>query len=70
MYVGEKIILKKKRGGGGQKYHILGKYSPHFPKSIFSFQDGQNELIVGSEDYEIRVFADDEIIAGLSGYSQ
>ncbi|KAL5007643.1 hypothetical protein ScPMuIL_016449 [Solemya velum] len=28
--------------------------------------DGQNELIVGSEDYDIRVFKEDEIIAELT----
>ena len=26
--------------------------------------DSQDELIVGSEDYDIRVFQDDELIAG------
>lgn len=28
--------------------------------------DGQNELLVGSEDYEIRVFKDDEIVAEIT----
>lgn len=26
--------------------------------------DGKNELLVGSEDYDIRVFQDDELFAG------
>ena len=26
--------------------------------------EGGNELLVGSEDYDIRVFQDDELIAG------
>ncbi len=26
--------------------------------------DGRNELLVGSEDYDIRVFQDDELYAG------
>ena len=26
--------------------------------------DGQHELIVGSEDYDIRIFQNDELIAG------
>ena len=26
--------------------------------------DGQNELIVGSEDYDIRIFQNDELAAG------
>ena len=28
--------------------------------------DGKNELIVGSEDFDIRVFQDDEIIAEMT----
>ena len=27
--------------------------------------DGQDELIVGSEDYDIRVFQNDELITGV-----
>ena len=27
--------------------------------------NGQNELIVGSEDYDIRVFQNDELITGI-----
>ncbi len=26
--------------------------------------DGHNELVVGSEDYEIRVFKEDELLTG------
>ena len=29
-------------------------------------QNGKNELIVGSEDFEIRVFAEDEIITEIT----
>ena len=28
--------------------------------------DGQNELLVGSEDYEIRIFQHDELLTGGS----
>ena len=29
-------------------------------------KNGKNELVVGSEDFEIRVFADDEIITEIT----
>ena len=29
-------------------------------------QNGKNELIVGSEDYEIRIFAKDEILSEIT----
>ena len=29
--------------------------------------DGKNELVVGSEDYDIRVFQNDELVAGGCG---
>ncbi len=31
--------------------------------------DGRRELLVGSEDYDIRVFQDDELYAGEPGVS-
>lgn len=30
--------------------------------------DGQKELLVGSEDYEIRAFQDDSLIAGKRSF--
>lgn len=29
--------------------------------------DGRKELLVGSEDYEIRVFKNDELLTGMEG---
>jgi Bardet-Biedl syndrome 2 protein len=33
---------------------------------LLSKQDGKNELIAGSEDFEIRVFAEDEILTEIT----
>lgn len=33
---------------------------------LYHYQDNINELIVGSEDYEIRVFHSDEMIAEIT----
>ena len=36
------------------------------PTVVLMLQNGKNELIVGSEDFEIRVFAEDEIITEIT----